>query len=368
MKKKMVMIVYNVLRTDARVMRAANSLKNEFDITLIGLGDDDYKVPGIDVVEIELNKKSSNLSRYLDFCHKGFKIIRNGNYDVLYAHDFYSAVFVCMLKRKIDKCIYDAHELIIPEDGKNMSARSNLFYHLEKKALRYTNITICASDERAQLMQEHYQLSLLPYVVKNISVLSNDYVAEDIFSPEFRTFMEKDGYTLVYAGNLSGGRRIETVFNLAINSKNNVKVLIIGDGDAKEKLLKYASEALPGKFLFVGSIPYNMLGAYLSKCDIGFLNYPPSNLNNTFCAPNKVYEYASVGLPIIAEYNPTLVTLIQNTGIGRVASDENDIYECFDDLIDNLDNMKQQCSDFIHNNSWENESKAFRNYVAEHIG
>lgn len=364
--KKMAMIVYNQLKTDARVLRAADALKKEFDITLIGLGDGTFSKDGVRVVEFSLTKKIGML-KYTEFCQKVIKYLKRIEYEILYAHDFYSAIFVDLANRKNKRMVYDAHELFIPQNGVKMSLRDKFYYQLEKKAIKKADKLICALSERGEVMKGHFNLKACPHVVRNISVLQvYDDENSRMLTQQCREFFKKAGSTLVYAGALTRGRRLEKLFELVRWSKNNIKVLIIGSGEATDELKTIAEKEIPKRYFFTGNIPYAYMGVLLEKCDIGFLNYPATNLNNTYCASNKIYEYASVGLPMIAGYNPTLKKILEENQIGMVEDqDADNLGECLDWVIAHLEDMKKNCADFIICNTWEKEAESLKHYLKD---
>lgn len=61
--------------------------------------------------------------------------------------------------------------------------------------------------------------------------------------------------------------------------------------------------------------------------DVGILPYKSnpgkvahlSPLNSLFCAPNKLWEYALVGLPMVGNNLPGLRSVIERNGLGCVA-------------------------------------------------
>ena len=61
-----------------------------------------------------------------------------------------------------------------------------------------------------------------------------------------------------------------------------------------------------------------------SHAYIGVLSYVPTKetgysvLNTLYCAPNKVYEFAQFGIPMIGNDNPGLNYLFKTEGIGEM--------------------------------------------------
>jgi glycosyltransferase involved in cell wall biosynthesis len=67
------------------------------------------------------------------------------------------------------------------------------------------------------------------------------------------------------------------------------------------------------------AIPYAAAPRHLevtSHAHIGLAFYSPVSLNNVFCAPNKVWEYAGFGLPILGNNIPGLEATIGKHGAG----------------------------------------------------
>ena len=95
------------------------------------------------------------------------------------------------------------------------------------------------------------------------------------------------------------------------------------------------------------------MGSILSRCDIGFVHYPVDILNNIYCASNKIYEYASVGLPILANENPTVKEILDGAHIGLATKD---FTEGLRQLIDAFKAYKGNCIKFSRENPWEHEA------------
>ena len=362
---KTLMIVYNSLNTDARVRRSAEALTELGEVKLIGI-DEDSKIEKVDS-EVLILKSKHNLMRYFEFIYKIKKLIRRIDFDLLFANDFYCAELVPWVKRKNKNAhiVYDAHELYIPQKDKPLNKRFEFFYKKEKRAIHDAELVICANNERASIMQEHFELNRLPTAIRNISQLPlvHDSISKG-YEDKTDEFFTLPGITLVYAGVLSSARKIETLVEIA-EKEENTKLLIIGDGQHRNLLEERASKSLGRRVFFTGSIPYTYLSVLLSKCDIGYLFYPTDILNNIYCAPNKIYEYASVRLPMIANANPTVERILSDSGIG-VASD--DLLSAYRIVSQDLEGYKNRCDIFNRNNKWEDEREVLISSVKGLIG
>jgi hypothetical protein len=55
---------------------------------------------------------------------------------------------------------------------------------------------------------------------------------------------------------------------------------------------------------YIGSVPYESLPERLAQYRLGFVWYPPKNLNWRYCAPAKLFEYLAAGLLVVAGPSP----------------------------------------------------------------
>lgn len=354
MKPKLIMYVYGDITTDARVNRAATALADKYDVCLLSTNfgkdvkDSNYK-------NILIGNGGIGMWNLLMNIYEAYKIVRHEKPSIVYCHDYYSAILAFLLKsRKYCKhIVYDAHELIIPEPDVR-DRRLAFFQFFEKSIIKKVDKVFCASKERGAFMRKHYNLSCTPIPIRNISqlIVNNDRQTQTIVS-SLDDFFSKPGPVVVYAGVVTKSRRIAELANAVSSLAPRFKLLIVGKGDAVEELKGITSSNPDLVSAFTGPVPYNALGAILSKCDIGFVYYPVNTLNNIYCASNKVYEYASVALPMISNTNPTVQEELKANHIG-VSSDN--FVEALDELCNDLDGYKKSCMDYTKANPWQNDA------------
>ena len=357
--KSMLMFVYNDLKTDARVQRSLDTLSQAFEITIISTGEV-YEHSNVHNVILKSKRRGS--FKFFDIIKQANLYAKNKKFEYLYLHDYYSCL-LGLWKYKGHKTIYDAHELIIGTKEYPVDKREKFFGFFEKLLLPKTQLVICADDKRAELMQKHYGLKNMPFTVPNFSELSINTRFQ--FTPEMIEFFKDPRKTFVYAGALTSGRHIDSIILETSKLSDRYKVLIIGDGGERENLQEIAGKCEGLKYLFTGSLPYKDLGALLSHCDVGYLSYPLTNLNNIYCAPNKIYEYASVELPMVCNDNPNLINIVGKNQIGLCVSDKGGDYCCNTieaalTMIDrDYDKYKESIRLFQKKNSWSLISKQY---------
>lgn len=356
---KILSVVFNSLDTDSRVQRSSDALTEIGDVTLIGIGNE-YNNDNVNSIALNI-KSRHNLLRYFEFIFKTKKIMKQIDYDLFFANDFYCAELVLWAKRRNKKLkiVYDAHELYIPYKGQRLNSRFKFFYRKEKMAINIADLVLCANQDRAKIMKEYYGLNSDPIAIRNISKLPRtDNTICKKHENETDSFFKQPGITLVYAGVLSSTRRIESLIEI-LEKKPDTKLLIIGEGSHRAYLEQIA-RPLGSRVLFTGTIPYVNLSVLLSRCDIGYLYYPTDILNNIYCAPNKIYEYSSVRLPMISNANPTLEKILNNNSIG-ISSD--DLFSAFTTVSKNLDKYKSGCDVFNIENQWKDEKVKLINCI-----
>ena len=81
---------------------------------------------------------------------------------------------------------------------------------------------------------------------------------------------------------------------------NDTAFVIVGDGLMKNIYIKAAKkEGVTDKIFFIDSVPYEKLSAFSNSADIGVSVIQPISKSYENALPNKLFEYAVSGLPVI---------------------------------------------------------------------
>lgn len=104
--------------------------------------------------------------------------------------------------------------------------------------------------------------------------------------------------------------------------------------------------------IFLPAVPHEVLSGYYSRIDLGIILYKGIDLNFEFCAPNKLYEYWSYGIPVIASPLDGLKNIFKNELQGALL---------------NFDKSKEIVS-YLHNFVPSKErSSSLKDYFDKHI-
>lgn len=81
-------------------------------------------------------------------------------------------------------------------------------------------------------------------------------------------------------------------------------------GKDRDMLRKYRQ--IDDSLIHIEFIPAPDYLLFTSMCHMGIVTYDPGTLNTAYCAPNKIFEYAAFGKPMIANNIPGLKVLSES--------------------------------------------------------
>ena len=153
------------------------------------------------------------------------------------------------------------------------------------------------------------------------------------------------GKSLVYMGRVSYEKSINTVIAAMAEAAKTIpeaKLMIIGDGPEKEKLIAMAKQFnIDDKVIFTGLLHGQSLAEALSANDIFVTASQSENM------PLAVLEAMSVGLPIIAVSSLGMREIVEDNGNGYLLSSQSgktavkDMAETIVKLLTNDDDLKK---------------------------
>ena len=369
---KILAAVYNTIEHDGRVRRAAEALSECAEVHVLALGSDAaYSNRYFQIERVPPSKMPGigKLIQHLVFWVYLVRMARRVRPGVIHAHDYYLSLAGWLAARSSGaKLIYDANELLIPEPEESLTARNRFWYLLERWMIHRADIVIVANEARGTLMQSHYRLRGTPLVIKNIPPappISTREQVEAVLSryPALRR-TSRDDYLLVYEGDVSVGRGLERFIKAIENLPERYRLVLIGGGpDLIHLKDRYSALAKAGRINFLDKVMGESLPILLAACDIGIVSYPYHGLNNLYCAPNKIFEYAQAGLPLIATDQPQLLQMVRHYRIGECISREDgptQVAHAIDRIAKNLGIYRACIPVFLAKHTWDHEALKLR--------
>lgn len=371
---KILMCVFGNVKNDGRVLRSIQALNlNNGSVSLVSF-DVTLFIKNI-VKHFSYYPKPNRAINLLMYSFFILRCIKRTNPEIIYLHDYYlcNAVFWIKLFYPKVKVIYDAHELIIPNGGVYNGKRQKFFYKIEKSLIKKMDLVIVANNERGYLMREHYNLEKTPLTIKNIPDIKREADSKIELTSETESFISnakaKGKKIFVYQGAMVTGRELERVVNIFSLIASKTALIMIGNGANLPSLKKHGEiEGNNESISFTGHLDVDQMYCILGKSDFGIITYSSANLNNIFCAPNKLYEYANLMLPFITTNQKTIVNEVSGYSFAHIIDMEVEDAKIAEEILvfsSSYSFNRDEFSKFNRLNNWGLEQEKFEKIVTE---
>ncbi len=361
-KTRVAFSVTNCICYDQRVLKMAEAVSSlNCDITIIGREINDCC--GSDTVPFKTKKFKMFFNR--GFLFYGFFNIRLfiylllHKYDLLVANDLDTLLPNYLVsKLKLIPLVYDSHEFFteVPELQNRFFVKW-FWSTIEKTIFPELKYVITVSEPIAS----HYEMlyGVRPLVIKNFSrnsVHIARYSKEDLGIPN-------DDLLVIIQGtgiNIDKGSE-ELIDALKINS--GVSLTVVGSGDVVPCLKLRANKlGIGDRVKFIQTVSWEKLISYTKTADIGMCLEKDTNLNYRYSLPNKLFDYISAGIPVIASNLPETRKIIMENNLGVII--ESVTSENISKALYELKNDPERLKEFRLNAisaslrlNWEIESK-----------
>ena len=325
------------VRNDLRIRKEAESLARRHEMSIVSnipaLPPGPFAYRGMTVINIRLWTRKLPKSpifwlvKYIEFLLRATLAGVGQKAAVYHGHDITGAVpAMCAAKLRRATFIYDAHELEADRTGTLQRSwwAGRLLLASVRFVLRRADHVICASALRAEIMLNEYGVRSLPTPIMNVTPRDGLPVEADVCD-EIRNRDFTGKRIVLYQGTLVKERGIDRVVAALNHLPDDVVLLVLGGGGMFDQLIEQAKrDGTAERLVMVGRVPADSLVAYMKLADVGLAIYQNNCRNNYYCAPNKVYEYASVGLPIVGPNFPEVQQVVDTYKIGQTFDPEDE--------------------------------------------
>lgn len=353
MKKRIVISVSSDLCTDQRVQKVAKSCFDYgYDVLLIG-----RRLKNSQKINFSYRHKRFNLwfnssaLFYTELNVRLFFFLLFSKCDIMLSNDtdtLLANYYASKFRRK--KLVFDAHELFpeVPELV-NRSYIKKVWESIENHIfpkLR-TSYTVCQS------IADYYntKYGIMMQVVRNVPYMQTANKTQNILDT-------KEEKIIIYQGALNIGRGLEWVIQ-AMPYIKNAHLVIIGDGDIKEKLEMLTHELnLNDKICFLGKILPDELMKYTAKADLGLCLLENRGLSYYYSLPNRIFDYIQADIPVLATDFPEIRDIVETHKTGILINHYEPEYLA--QVISKILSEGFDTSHFqalVENFCWENEEK-----------
>lgn len=256
------------------------------------------------------------------------KKLKSIDFDLIISNDLLTLptiIYLSNIKNNKKTIILDLHEYFPDEFSDNIKwkilKQSFYIYLLKKYHKELNNMKLITLNESiAKLYKNNFNLN-------NFEIIINSPYYHDLL-PKIN---DSNKIKLVHVGGALRSRKLENIilaFNyLDKNLRPNFELdfYLISNIEDSSKYIKYLKE-LANKIeniniQFLNPIPNDELILKLNNYDIGLSYMYPSNTNNLYSLPNKLFEYIQSRLAILTSPNPEKSKLVKEYELGIITQD-----------------------------------------------
>ncbi|WP_323017821.1 glycosyltransferase [Castellaniella sp.] len=323
-------ITLTEFRNESRVIKETTSLVSLglFNkVRVVALGADDLPeretvAAGVDVVRIRL--RTRHLPRNILF--QAVKFVEFFIRAMLQAYLFRPGVInvhtlallpvgwsVKMLCGS--KLVYDAHELET-EVVWLRGVKQRVAKGIERCFIGSCSLVIVVSESIADWYQKEYSIKR-PFVVMN----SPRRIVPESSNKLRRELNISDNQLIfLYQGGLTRGRGVKALMDaFKVRMDNNAVIVFMGYGELLADVVDASQQC--ERIFYRQAVPPRELLGWTSSADVGVSLIEPSCLSYLYCMPNKLFEYAMAGLPVMVSQTKDMADFVRKWNIGVVLSD-----------------------------------------------
>lgn len=236
--------------------------------------------------------------------------------DIIHANDLDALIAVYPAYKKLKcKLIYDSHEICVENLGikRRYSVLLPLVKMYEKYMIRRLDQMVCVSHAAADYFVEKYKITK-PMVITNCSLASEKVVEEN----------KNPGFEVLNHGQFYAGRGYDIMVEAAplLREYPEIKLALRGFGVMEQQLRDRVAELNADNVVFYPKVRVEELIPKASGSMVGLAVTEPICLNFKLSVSNKLFEYASAGLPVIMSDIPEHRYLNEKYKFGIVLSED----------------------------------------------
>lgn len=252
------------------------------------------------------------------------------------------------------RLVYDAHELHTHRNdmtplGRWRAARA------ERRGLASVDAFVTATDAWADFLAGTYRRPR-PVVVRNVPELEPPAVPVDLRAA---AGIASDRRVLLYQGSVQTNRGIEQAVT-ALTHLPDCDLVVLGYGAHRPAVARHAAElGLADRVHLLGPVDNRELVAWTAGADVGLCCIVGSSLSYYWSLPNKLWEYALAGVPVVASHYPEMGAVVRGSGIGEVCDPEDPaaVAAAVRAVLDDRSRYAAATRALVERDNWGNEEQ-----------
>lgn len=264
-----------------------------------------------------------------------------------------------LAKKRNIPLIYDSHEIFceVPE-LQHSSTKKKIWEKLERDIVPHLKYCITVNQSIANWFNTKYGTDFK--VVRNIPdkmQINKIKTREELKLPTDKRII------LLQGAGINIQRGAEEAID-AMQWVENAILLIIGSGDAIGQLtVRSKQEAVKGKVVMLPKMKPAELFHYTCNADIGLSLDKDTNINYRYSLPNKVFDYAHAGVPVLVSPLTEIKSFVDQYKIGLWIEnhDPKHIASRMNEMLSSphYPTWKANTKRAAEENNWESEKKVW---------
>ncbi|MEE2566449.1 glycosyltransferase family 4 protein [Hyphobacterium marinum] len=259
--------------------------------------------------------------------------------------------------------VFDAHEYHSEEDPDH-PLRGRWVARLETRLDPHLDGFVTVNQSIADLYVRDARIKRSPLVVRNAVDPYPSHDGVDRLRPALG--VPESENILLYHGALRPMRGLIQLAEMSWHLPQGWTIAVMGEGALREEMERAGH---PQRLRFLPSVPHAELPLWIASATLGVILYEGRGENQRNATPNKLWEYAAAGVPMLARDLPELAAAIRSAGMGILVSDGEapaDIARRLGDLDpDWLTQASAAARRFAEKNSWSREVEPFVDLVRQ---
>jgi glycosyltransferase involved in cell wall biosynthesis len=319
-----VMVLIGDIRYDGRVQKEIRTLVtagHRVELVVSDFGKNRYGVDdlSVNIHRIPMTLWSSPLRNFweqLNFNRMAASIIKQLRPTHIHCHDLSSLPAGVWAKKTTKaKLIFDAHELM-PESWGGI--RETVWGFVERRCIPSCDQIIMPEKNRIAYFKRKYPWIPDPFLLENFPCKREIPNATfDLFRTAYP--IKKDQKIILYSGTVGPGRHVEDLIASMRICTEEFVLVILGmsfKGYEKNLAANVRKLGLIKRIFFHDAVPYTKILQYMASCDIGTAFYRNTDVNNYYCASNKIYEYIALNKIVLTNNYPGLIEAVEQNRQG----------------------------------------------------
>lgn len=242
---------------------------------------------------------------YLDVFAQIRQWIKEDNVKAVISRDPGALPYLSRLNKKYQiPVFYQPHnfyvDLSIRDDVNKTNAKK--YQKLERKYILQMTGLLCLQKAQADLFKKYFPdlpiYNAMPGIISTVEMSPSD-----------------KKYDIGYVGSLQDKKGVDVLLDaFKLLSENNKTMILMGGRNEQEIVPiqeKIQQMGLDDRITLTGYVPFHQVRNYLKEVRIGVLPLKNTFYNQFLTAPNKLFDYMGMGIPVIASDLPSIQAFIQ---------------------------------------------------------